>query len=447
MFSGSDLVVDTSPVGVMDVGDEMLMHVGFSSFESFNPPPAVVEECVSKSQEINTNVLTSGPVANTPVSSSGDFDHLIKAEAMMTFAPEYGAVEAPISETFSTIFRSPYLPKSHSAESSNSTANNYKYGATPPASPCLDGSDEKNTLALTSKNSQALKNPRNFYTQVEGGHVQEGTIPNEKIVSSMNLSPSSVSFSNMSSTTTVKSAQRRVNESNSELEPLLSSSKTVLALEIECLLLQSSMCKARHSLLSSGSLGPMSSSRFAGGAGVSNMSGDQSTMTENMSSMYEVKKKESIPVRIAGDVDGLHDGHPNAPVRVWRSVGDTKVPKQSNSPGMEVTPSLPHNSFGEEGILSYGQRQPQPLLQLLDGMPLLVQQAAAFVDVTLDADCGDGPYGWLALEEQERRGFCCGPSTVHAGCGGLLSSSHFLDLAGVELVDPLCADVRFCSAF
>jgi mediator of RNA polymerase II transcription subunit 13 len=75
---------------------------------------------------------------------------------------------------------------------------------------------------------------------------------------------------------------------------------------------------------------------------------------------------------------------------------------------------------------------------------LLVQQATSFVDVALDADCGDGPYGWLALQEHWRRGFSCGPSMIHAGCGGTLASCHFLDIAGVELVDPLSADVSIC---
>ncbi|KAJ0968234.1 hypothetical protein J5N97_025151 [Dioscorea zingiberensis] len=35
---------------------------------------------------------------------------------------------------------------------------------------------------------------------------------------------------------------------------------------------------------------------------------------------------------------------------------------------------------------------------------------------------------------------------VHAGCGGLLAVSHSLDIAGVELIDPLSADVQVSSA-
>ncbi|PKI35350.1 hypothetical protein CRG98_044264 [Punica granatum] len=445
MFSGSDLGVGSSPVGVMDVSDEMLLPVGFSSFESFNPPPAVTEECISKSQEITTNSLPSAPIPNTPVSTSGDFDHLIKAEAFMTFAPEYGAIEAPLSDISSPIFRSPYLPKSRNVESANSSTNNYRYGATPPSSPRVIGSDEKSSLPLTSKNYQgrhdlgAAQHSKNYYTHVDGRKVPDGKRSN----ATLEAAQSSVSFSNMSSTNAVKSVQRRVSEGTSELDHFLLSSRIAIAMDIECLLIQSYMCKARHTLLSSGSTCSISSGRLTGGSILNTLPGEQSTLTDNVSGMYEVKKKESIPVRIAGDIDGLLDGHLNAPVNVWRPVGVPKVPKQSNSPGIEVSPSLPHNSYGEEGILSYGQRQ--PLQELLDGLPLLVQQATSFVDVTLDAECGDGPYGWLALEEQGRRGFCCGPSMVHAGCGGTLSSCHFLDIAGVELVDPLSADVHASS--
>lgn len=199
------------------------------------------------------------------------------------------------------------------------------------------------------------------------------------------------------------------------------------------------MCRIRHTLISSCSPPPMGSIRLAGNSFLNQVHCEPNTGTGIVFSKYEVKKKDSIPVRIAGDIDsGLLEGQLNAPVGVWRSVAVPKVSKPSMSPSMEICPSLPSHS-SEEGILSYGQRQ--PLQEFLDGLALLVQQATSFVDVALDADCGDGPYGWLALQEQWRRGLACGPSMVHAGCGGSLASCHSLDIAGVELVDPLLADV------
>ncbi|KAJ9141059.1 hypothetical protein P3X46_031639 [Hevea brasiliensis] len=439
MFSGPDCgEVVSSPIGVMDVADHMLLPVGFPSFESFNPPPtAVIDECVSKNQEIALDALTSVPVNHAPPSSAGEFDHLIKAEALMSFAPEYGAVETCASEFFPSIFRSPYCPKSRKVESSNSSTNNYTYTATPPSSPCLDGSDEKTGMPVNAKAGVRM-DIKKYYTHVETGKAQRNRI---SVTQNEGLVPSS--FSTVNSSNAVKSVQRKMAEATVGSENFLLSLKTVLATEVECLMFQATMCRVRHVLLSSCNPAPLSLSRLSSGTVLSELPGDGSTMTDNISSRYEVKKKESIPVRIAGDIDGVLDGHHNAPVGVWRSVAVPKVTKPSSSPSIEVSPSLPHHSLNEERMLSYKNRQ--PLQELLDGMALLVQQATSFVDVALDADCGDGPYGWLALQEHWRRGFSCGPSMVHAGCGGTLASCHSLDIAGMQLVDPLSSDIHASS--
>ncbi|KAF2310543.1 hypothetical protein GH714_014053 [Hevea brasiliensis] len=410
MFSAPDCgEVVSSPIGVMDVADHMLLPVGFPSFESFNPPPtAVIDECVSKNQEIALDALTSVPVNHTPPSSAGEFDHLIKAEALMSFAPEYGAVETCASEFFPSIFRSPYCPKSRKVESSNSSTNNYTYSATPPSSPCLDGSDEKTGMPVNAKAGVRM-DIKKYYTHVETGKVQCNRI----------------SVTQMRDWYHLHSLQSIL-----QMPSNLSRGKWPKP-------------QVRHVLLSSCNPAPQSLSRLSSGTVLSELPGDGSTMTDNISSRYEVKKKESIPVRIAGDIDGVLDGHHNAPVGVWRSVAVPKVTKPSSSPSIEVSPSLPHHSLNEERMLSYKNRQ--PLQELLDGMALLVQQATSFVDVALDADCGDGPYGWLALQEHWRRGFSCGPSMVHAGCGGTLASCHSLDIAGMQLVDPLSSDIHASS--
>lgn len=441
IFSAPDCGdVGSSPVGMMDVSDQMLLPGNFQSFENFDPPPPVAqEESLSKNHEVANNSLSSGLVNHTAASSTGEFDHIIKAEALLTFASEYGAVETPTSELSSLIFRSPYFPKSRKVESSNSSPNNYIYGATPPYSPGYDGSDEKTSMAMNSK--PCPSDSKKYYTHVDAGkeqHDKRSFSGNNSILTSEGAAPST--FSNLNSTNAVKSSLRKVTEGTLEVAHFLLSMKTVLATEVECIMFQASMCRIRHTLLASSSLSPIGFSRLTGSTVLNHLPGDQGTMTDDISGKYEVKKKESIPVRIAGDFDGGGlDGHLNAPVGVWRSVGVPKVSKTSNSPSMEVSASLPHNSFHEEGILSFGKRQ--PLLELLDGMALLVQQATSSVDLALDGDCGDGPYGWLALQEQWRRGFSCGPFMVHAGCGGTLASCHSLDIAGVELVDPLSTNV------
>ncbi|KAF9688587.1 hypothetical protein SADUNF_Sadunf01G0003800 [Salix dunnii] len=445
MFSGPDCgEVANSPIGVMDIVDQMVPPVAFPSFESFNPSPAVViDENVSKSQETTHGTLTLIPVNCTPSSSSGEFDHLMKAEALMTFAPEYGAVETPTSEFSSSIFRSPYCPKSRQVESSNSSSNNYAYGATPPSSPCFEGSNEKNGIQVNLKTGPGRNDTKKYYTLVEGGKVpfdRRTFTSNESRPTSEVMVPSPLLTSNSSNT--VKSVQKKMSDGTLGAESFLFSMKTVLATEVECIMFQASMCRMRHTLLSPGNPTSVNLHRLTGSTGLNQVHGDASTMTDSISGRHEVKKKESIPVRIVGDMDGgVLDGHLNSPVGVWRPVGVPKLTKHTSSSNIEVSASLPHHSFSEEGILSYRQRQ-QPLQELLDGMALLVQQATSFVDVALDADCGDGPYGWLALQEHWRRGFSCGPSMIHAGCGGTLASCHSLDIAGVELVDPLSADAH-----
>ncbi|KAL7232398.1 hypothetical protein ACSBR2_010424 [Camellia fascicularis] len=453
MFSVPDSGdVGSSPgTGIMDVADQMLLPVGFPSFDMFNPPPVATEESLSKSQEAPKNPMSSGAVNCTPASYTGEFVHLMKAEALMTFAPEYGAVETPTSEFSTPIFRSPYIPKSRKVDSASSSPKCYVYCATPPSSPCLDGSDEKSGMTLNTKacpsrhDSSATLHSKKYYTIVESRKEQH-----EKRIFACNngvskhdvAAPSS--FPGFNSTNAVNSVQKKMNEATFGAENFLMSTRTLLATEVECIMFQASMCRIRHTLLSSSSLLPMGLSRLTGSAVQNQLHGEPSTTTDNVFAKYEVKKKESIPVRIAGDIDGgLLDGPLHAPVGVWRSVGVPKGAKPNMSPSMEICPPLPPHLSNEEGMLSYGMRQ--PLQEFLDGLALLVQQATSFVDVALDADCGDGPYGWLALQEQWRRGFACGPSMVHAGCGGSLASCHSLDIAGVELVDPLLADVHVSS--
>ncbi|GAV80055.1 LOW QUALITY PROTEIN: Med13_C domain-containing protein, partial [Cephalotus follicularis] len=438
--------VGSSPVGVMDVSDQMLLPVGYPSFESFNLPLPTVTEDLSKYQEVTNSALSSGPVNNTPASSTGEFDHLIKSEALMTFAPEYGAVETPKSEFSSSIYRSPYLPKSRNLESSNSSAKNYIYCATPHSPPDFDEKDEQAGKSMNSKilkhDASAILQSKKCYTHLEGAKEKydkrlithdDSNATNEGVASSL--------FSNFNSTSAIKSVLRNNSEGSFGSDQVSHSMKTVPATQVECIMFQASMCRIRHILVSSSNSVSVGLSRLTGSSVLNQLPGEQSIMTGDISGRFEVKKKESIPVRIAGDFDGgMLDGHLNAPVGVWRSVGVPKLPKPSSSPSFEVSPSLPNNSFSEESMLSYGKRQ--PLQELLDGMELLVQQATSFVDIALDADCGDGAYGWLALQEHWRRGFPCGPSMVHAGCGGTLASCHSLDIAGVELVDPLAADIH-----
>ncbi|XP_043688928.1 mediator of RNA polymerase II transcription subunit 13 isoform X1 [Telopea speciosissima] len=441
--------VSGSPCTVgMDVTDQMFVS-GFPSFDGFTAPPPVV---MDESQSINQEVIQSAaPGSFSAAPSTSEFDHLSKAEAIMTFAEEYRAVATHATDLPSSIFRSPYMPSSRKLDSSHSTSCVYVYGAMPPPSSCLDVSDEKLSVPANSKadpgghEASFTQYSNKFYTLVEWGKEKldgRSLTCNNSAASCEVVTPSS-SVSGFSSANAAILFQKK-NESTFEAGHLLLSSKTVLATEVECIMFQASMCRMRHMLLSLSTVLPTGLSRLTSSAILDQLPGDPSTTGDKFSSKYEVKKKECIPVRIAGDVDGgILDGPVNAPVGVWRSVGVPKGAKSTNSPSIDNTPSLHHTLFNEEGMVTYSHKQ--PVEELLDAMALLVQQATSFVDVALDADHGDGVYGWLALQEQCRRGFPCGPSMVHAGCGGVMASCHYLDIAGSELLDPLSADVSASS--
>ncbi|KAL5731464.1 hypothetical protein ACHQM5_004188 [Ranunculus cassubicifolius] len=434
--------------GAIDVMDQMLLPaLDFPSFDSVNPlQVTVTDESHCKQQELTKDTWSSVPGSSSVALSAGEFDTLSRAEAMVTFAPEYTAVETPATELLAQTFRSPYLPLSRKVESSSSCSKGYVYGATPPSS-CLTVSDDKSGMPPNTKAgsdghpSGDVINYKKYFTLVKREREQsDGTVidGNNNIVSSEALRPAS-SLSGLSSVDTVKSLKRERSESNTKPRHILLSLEIVFASEVECVMFQASMCRIRHMLLSSFNVVPVGPNSITGNTALEHAR-DSLTSSDNIFK-HEVKKKETIPVRIAGDVDGgLLDGPVNAPIGVWRSVGVPKGAKSSSSPSIDNAPSFHHNSFSEENRLMYGQRQ--PLQELLDAMALLVQQAASFVDIALDAEYGDGPFGWLALEEQCRRGFSCGPSMVHAGCGGVLSACHSLDIAGVELLDPLSANVH-----
>ncbi|KAJ8562552.1 hypothetical protein K7X08_031004 [Anisodus acutangulus] len=462
MFPTADSVdVGRSPgPSMMDVQDQMLLPVGFPSFDSFNqpPPPAILDDSLSKHQEVIKSAAVVNQVNSASASIAGEFDHLIKAEALLSLAPEYGAVETPTGENPHSIFRNPYVPKSREVETANSSSNSYVYSATPPLSPCFDACEEKSGVTVNLNtgsgrhDTSSILQSKKYYTHVESGKEKNDDKLSGSIRSyaTREAQVAQSPFSGFNSTNSVKCIHNKTEKANEGLLKAGSSGqsmKNVLATEVECLMCQAFMCKIRHTLLSSSSHLPVGMSRMSGCTIINQSQGEAVVTVDNMSSKSEMTKKEIIPVRIAGDIDGglLDDtlnapvGATNAPVGVWRSVGVSKGMKQPSA-GLESCHSVQHNSFIEESMLAYGLRQ--PLQELLDGMALLVQQATSLVDVALDADNNDGSYGWLTLQEQWRRGFSCRPSMVHAGCGGVLASCHSLDIAGVELIDPLSADVQ-----
>jgi mediator of RNA polymerase II transcription subunit 13 len=360
--------------------------------------PKILSESIKETSQIIFPFTSSQSI----VPFSKKHNHLTKAEAMLAFAPEYAAIEFPTAnENLVSPFSNPYLPSSRKADSSgSSTTNRYVYNAMQPP-PHPDASEEKEEASSE------------LYTLVLSGKKESDKISNDSNNTEVNSSKSDVpppALSGVTSLSTSTSLTKK-NENTINSDNFLLPTKLALATDMDCIMYQAAMCRVRHTLLSLKPKTPVVTS-----------------------SKFEIKKKENIniPVRIGGDMECeliTNDGSLMSQVGVWRSVGGSKSLKPCGS------------SLSDES-LAVNAYQRQPLMDFLAALGLLVQQSASFVDVALDASNGEGPYGWLALQEQRRRGFACEPDTAHAGCGGLLAMCHSVDLAGVYLVDPLAADVR-----
>ncbi|KAK8938453.1 Mediator of RNA polymerase II transcription subunit 13 [Platanthera zijinensis] len=428
--------------GGIDSPDVRVSAVGLTSFENFNQAYSTsTEDTQSRSLDATKDAKPSVTVSHSLVLSNGKFDNLTKAEAILTFAPEYAAVEMFSHEFCTSIFRNPYLPGSKRVESSPLSSCVYVYSAIPP-SPSL--SDMEESLEKSSK----LKPATGLYLGSTTGqleklysHVQsaskkiERRLFNDGIPSHKGQMPSSVSVVNSSGGTYTP---QRNNDNTFEAGHFLLSLETLLATEFECLMFQVAMCRIRHTLLSFSNRVPIVFNKLTRNSVHDLISYDSSTMPDIIPTKHEGKKNDILP--IAGDNNiGMLDSSVTTSVGVWRSVGVPKPTKPLNTNLSKNSPSLPHNSSNEEVFGFHGKVH--PLQELLNAIGLLVQQSASLVDVSLDMDDVDGSFSWLALEEQQRRGFSCSPSMVHAGCGGIFASCHYLDIAGIELVDPLSADV------
>ncbi|KAJ4755679.1 Mediator of RNA polymerase II transcription subunit 13 [Rhynchospora pubera] len=409
--NGGEMISTSPSIQPIEMPDQLLSPVISTSFEGTThlQPVSLIDEARPKflPESIKETSQIISPIASNQsmVPFSKQHDHLTKAEAFLAFAPEYAAIEfSTASENLASPFSNGYQPTSRKADSSgSSTTNSYVYNATPPP-PHPDSSEDKGeassklyTLVLSGKK--------------ESGQISNKSTNNTEVNSSKSDLPPPVQSGAISLSTSTSLTKKNVNtiESGHFLLP----TKMALATDMDCIMYQAAMCRIRHTLISLKSKTPAMAS-----------------------SMFEIKKKENIniPVRI-GDMESdlsPHDGSLTSQVGVWRSVGGPK-------------PLKPCGSSLSDESLAVNAHHRQHLLDFLAALGLLVQQSASFVDGALDTSNGEGPYAWLALQEQCRRSFPCEPDAAHAGCGGLLAMCHSVDLAGVDLVDPLAADVTVPS--
>ncbi|KAF7004086.1 hypothetical protein CFC21_019335 [Triticum aestivum] len=422
-----DMPFIDSPSVAMDIPEQRLSPVGFTSMEAFNHQTmSPIQDVASKVQE-PLKEIASPAGSQSLVLSSSRSDFLTRAEAALTFAPEYAAVEISSCETPATLFTNPYLPGSKKRGSCGFSSRVYSYDVTQSSKVESAGDKSEKSDKLTPANLSRDVGRSSLYTLVQGRKNESEKSLNsadEQSCKGETSRPVSGETSFSSSLTIQKKSDSMLN-----VGYFLLSMKTALATEIECITFQAAMCRIRHTLVS---LRTKASAELK--SALSSAMQTESSSNSGLVPKYEMKRKESIPARLSSDVDhDMYDRSQLENVGVWRSV---VVPK-----GAKPLDSLSTKTF--TGISPSVQRQ--PIVKLLSAMALLVQQSTSFVDIALDMDDGDGSFFWLSLDEQRRRGFSCDPSMVHAGCGGLLGTCHSKDCAGVDLVDLLSAEVSESS--
>lgn len=410
--NGGDMTSVNPSSQPIEIPDQRLSPVTAPSFEGAthlqpaslidDTRPKILPESIKEISQIISPITSNKYM----VPFSKQHNHLTKAEAMLAFAPEYAAIEFPTaSENLASPFLNPYQPTSRKADSSgSSTTNSYVYNATPPP-PYSDVSEEKGEASSE------------LYTLVLSGKKESDKLSNNSKNTDANSRKSDLPPPELSGGTSLSTSTSLTKKKENTITSgqFLLPTKLALATDVDCIMYQAAMCRVRHTLISLKSKTPgMASSKF------------------------EIKKENiNVSGRIGSDMESdliPHDGSLTSQVGVWRSVGGPKPLKSCGS------------SLSDESLAANAYQR-QPLMDFLAALGLLVQQSASFVDVALDTSNGEGPYGWLALQEQCRRGFPCEPDAAHAGCGGLLSMCHSVDLAGVYLVDPLAADVRLSLHF
>ncbi|KAI5059150.1 hypothetical protein GOP47_0025469 [Adiantum capillus-veneris] len=438
--------------GCLDYTDPMLLPIlDIPVLEGLDPEPALVKEvkaagCISGSQELPESLKSPDVAPNNQILM---LNTLPKEEAVLLLAPGYEPVSLPGGRDFShqTAFKSPYIPGARKAQLDVARGSEcYVYGATPPPSPTLQVQERKREHYEMVSDRAVFNGKRLKNAGTQSKLLKEKSYPN--LPDMMEKVPTE-KLSLLGKKGPMKESAWMELGANQVVSRRFST--TLLATEINCILLQLTALQVRDAHLVKNirstqisfgnsnelpldSLTTMDSSPFAVKVGV----GIQ----------QEKKKKDRIPSRIAGDMDEeVHDGPRVSQVGVWRPVGTPKPQRAANSSSWNentqtssVVTSL-DSGAGVSFETSSSITKTNHWQELLDTLPLLIQQGSVLFDVSLDGDCGEGPFAWLSSQEQERLKSVCGPCGIHAGCGGTLCASHFLDNAGVELLDPLTSEI------
>ena len=452
MFPLTDCIdgINSPGNGCLDFTDPMLLPIlDIPTLEGLERPLAPKDLKVlgvpSSTPELQECIKTPDVI---PEYQSSMVDSLPKSEAMLLLAPGYEPVSLPNRPTHQqSIFKSVYVPDSKKLQPNGKGSDLYIYSATPPLSPKMQSLERKREhYDVLERATSAMKKMKSNDTLLN--YFSEKSTPASKLTGLVEKStfdkPTLLGsnipvLDNTWSDSGTYYSERSSNKTRRRQFPT-----TMLATLIDCFLVQFSFLQIRNLVMANNK-----ESHFD-----SVCTSDSSKLVSKgvLVNQQEKKKKDHIPSRIAGDVDeDIQDASrlSNVGVGVWRPVGTPKPPRMTSWNETPVSSSVDHAATinHDSPVNATSNLKLNHCQELLDALPLLIQQASVPFDAAFDGDCGAGPYGWLTCEEQERRKSVCGPGAIHAGCGGMLCTSHFLDNAGVELIDPLADEVGTCAYF
>ncbi|KAJ7531433.1 hypothetical protein O6H91_14G043800 [Diphasiastrum complanatum] len=462
MFSLADCGEGTNTPGTvsMDTSDPMLLPIlDFPMLEGFGQQILPKELNFQEQDDDKTLKETStlSPEDTPPIGST-----LTKAEAVMLFSPEYAAVDVPFEKCYNSSKKQcAYVPDNCKAPRSPNEPDSYVYSASPPPMEVGNwkfGQVEKikseeqgmgrlKLQDIASSHHSGDINEQNIQFSVTYKNLNKSNLPEVPLEASAGHDSGhhqSVTAPSIGSRDGKATVFRKFAKKHQECH---FSSVSVVASELECALFH---IKARCSkgVKPCCELKNSSAARsLKDGDNKSERTPDIFIKQSNASvRQYEQRKKDHIPVRIAGDADEQsHDGPRAAEIGVWRPVGTPKSQKVGgnfendfsrfgSSTGCVGTAkqSLADSSIRSDVKTSQWE-------EALVAIPLLVQQAVIANDISLNGDYRDGPLDWLEHHPDARTQsfFECTDEII----GSLDAAFMHADQSTFDAVDPLVAEV------
>ncbi|EFJ06478.1 hypothetical protein SELMODRAFT_430729 [Selaginella moellendorffii] len=315
-------------------------------------------EDLEKEQDTGTVVDEKcEPESSPPVLVPAGLSLVAKSEAALIFASEY----APIDITgLDKLDRKPAYKPDARKETSASQSASYVYGATPPPTPKLDSYERK----AHSRWRTEFEERKNVAVNNFGNLKYGETSPTDNTLVA------------------------KTGNSHRIQGPLAAT----LATELECAMFQLQL----HSVKGFAYCAHPNEHAKLTESSHKECTSEITDSSDACDSLRRKPDRKKVPERIAGDTDDLsHDGPRPVEVGVWRPVGLPKPQQRPPDGGRGAVSNIASPEVGTPSEISDAAMQ-----DIVDLIPLLVQQAACCNDISLNGEHGDGALAWLTLQQK-----------------------------------------------